>query len=322
MDRITVAEALRFAAQNFPQAPELLAELLDIEVRRSSLNCDGWCLQVDHHAIIRINNKTPEVRQRFTLAHELGHLILGIPSVIGESMFDVQNLKNKEEELVNAFAGELLLPLDIVKSFIPEIPVTSAAIKKIARKANVSELFVARRLASLAAAIGLKDGLVVFYENGLYKWQWSNTVKLLPGPAQDLLDKCLVARPNPARMHREAQRDVIVASLLANPHLNTTTVFVQVVEEADGLRKLNEESIRKLEEFVFENFRHFQPSLQGCFSAMKSRVHDLTLDEAVKLFNTLYLHDSKRWDESFRNRLKCARGQQYVRLRLKVWVTR
>ena len=118
MAKITIAEALKFAEQNFPKAPEKLVELLKIEVRRSSLNCDGWCLQIGERSVIRLNNNgsIPKTRQRFTLAHELGHLILGIPSLIGESMLETSTTISQEEKKVNEFASEFLLPEAIVKS--------------------------------------------------------------------------------------------------------------------------------------------------------------------------------------------------------------
>ncbi len=84
MNKITVEEALSFAEENFPNAPERLVDYLEIEVKYSPLNCDGWCLQFDDRAIIRINSEMPDVRKRFTIAHELGHLIYGVTTVIGE----------------------------------------------------------------------------------------------------------------------------------------------------------------------------------------------------------------------------------------------
>lgn len=320
MNKISISDALKFAEDNFPHAPEKLAELLEIEVRRSPLNCDGWCLQINNRSIIRINSNTTKVSQRFTLAHELGHLICGIPTVVGESISEIQHSTNEEEKIVNYLAAKLLLPQKKIRSFIPEIPITSAIIKKIAKKAKVSELVVARRLSSLASDLGLKDALVIFYKNNNFKQQWSETVWMNPALAQELLTKCLEVSPNPARIYREEQSDVIVASILENPYRDTTTVFLQIVHEEDGLKKLTEESIRDLEDFIFENDREFRMSLQGCFGAFKSRVKELSLEDAIQLFNSTYLMTSERWGESVWKRLSSEKGQKYIGLRLHLWV--
>lgn len=319
MIRITVAQALDFAADHFPNAPEKLAEFLGVEVRRSPLNCDGWCLQIGEHSIIRINSDAADVRQRFTLAHELGHLVLGIPTVVGEAIIDVQISSNEEEKMVDSFAAQLLLPQKIAESFIPEIPVTAKVIKSISKKAKVSQIFVARRLASLAQNLGLKDALVIFYKNNTFEWQWSNTIGLKSNLAQDILKRCLHASPSPARIHRKEYEDAIVASILENPHSDTTIIFLQIVPEKDGLKKLNEETIRELSEFIFGNNQQFQLSLQGCFGVFKSKVRNLSTAEALKLFNKTYLAANQRWEQAELGRLKSEKGQKYIRLRLANW---
>lgn len=319
MSRITVARALDFAEDHFPNAPEKLAEFLGVEVRRSPLNCDGWCLQIGEHSIIRINSDAADVRQRFTLAHELGHLVFGIPAVVGEAIIDVHPSANEEEKMVNSFAAQLLLPKKIAEKFIPEIPVTATVIKRISKKAKVSEVFVARRLASLAQTLGLKDALVIFYKNNTFEWQWSNTIGLKLGLDQEILKRCLNASPSPARIHRKEYKDAIVASILENPYSDTTIIFLQIVPEEDGLKKLNEETIRELSEFIFGNNQQFQLSLQGCFGVFKSKVRNLSTAEALKLFNKTYLEANQRWEQAELGRLKSEKGQKYIRLRLENW---
>jgi len=61
-------------------------------------------------------------RQRFTLVHELGHLLLGVPSVIGESFADVLRSDDEEERRVNDIAAELLVPRDVVQATVQELP--------------------------------------------------------------------------------------------------------------------------------------------------------------------------------------------------------
>ena len=87
---ISVERALAFARRHYPEGPEKLAEQLGVRVAYSAMSgCDGWCLTYGGRAVIRINSGQVKSRQRFTLAHELGHLLLDIPSVIGESFTDI-----------------------------------------------------------------------------------------------------------------------------------------------------------------------------------------------------------------------------------------
>jgi Zn-dependent peptidase ImmA (M78 family) len=108
---LSMERALTLADEFFPHAPEKIVQQYGIDVRRSRLNCDGWCLQLEGRAIIRINNDAPAARQRFTLAHELCHLILGIPAVVGESVFIVDKKRSVQEREVNKLAAKILLPL-------------------------------------------------------------------------------------------------------------------------------------------------------------------------------------------------------------------
>jgi len=95
MNKISVEDALLFTEEYFPNAPERLVEYLEIEVKNSPLNCDGWCLQFDDRAIIRINSEMSDVRKRFTLAHELGHLIYEVPTVEWGLLFQVFSIAPK-----------------------------------------------------------------------------------------------------------------------------------------------------------------------------------------------------------------------------------
>ena len=100
---ISPEAARQFAESNFPEAPERLAQHLAIDVRYSTMSgCDGYCLVLRDKAIVRINSQLSPYRKRFTLAHELGHIILGIPGVVGESFEQMIGSKETEERRVNA----------------------------------------------------------------------------------------------------------------------------------------------------------------------------------------------------------------------------
>lgn len=66
---------------------------------------DGLSQWVGDHPVILFHDAAPVDRVRFTLAHELGHLVLHADAL---STDDV-------EAQANAFAGELLLPAEVIR---------------------------------------------------------------------------------------------------------------------------------------------------------------------------------------------------------------
>jgi Zn-dependent peptidase ImmA (M78 family) len=317
MNEITIEEALAFAEENFPNAPERLVDYLEIEVKYSQINCDGWCLQHNDRSVIRINNEMSDVRKRFTLAHELGHLIYGVTSIVGEFV-NPFGRKSKEERKIDKFAAELLLPASIVLDKIKEIPVTATALQRFARKANVSQSTVALRVASLAEQLELNNASVALYINDEIKWQWSETLRMTGDTPAEILMKCTEAYPNPTRIPYE-QGEVIVASFIDNPTFNTKILFLQLVNESDGFKQLREERLRELEAYVFANEITYKRSFEGCIGWIKPRIENLSLDEAISTFNDRYLRNPERWGRAQFNRLRSEQGNEYIRLRLQVW---
>lgn len=73
---------------------------------------DGFCTVTDNHVYIFFDSSLPTGRQRFTVAHEIGHLILGH---VGRGMATVENreptgTERAEERQANQFAARLLAP--------------------------------------------------------------------------------------------------------------------------------------------------------------------------------------------------------------------
>ncbi len=317
MNKISVEDALAFAEEHFPNAPEKLIEYLEIEVRFSPLNCDGWCLQFDDRAIIRINSEVSDVRKRFTLAHELGHLIYGVTSVVGEFVNPFGG-KSKEEQIIDKFAAELLLPESKVLETIKEIPVTSKVLQTFAKKAKVSQSTIALRVASLSYQIGLNNASVALYADDKIKWQWSDTLRMTGDTPAEILAECTKSYPNPARISF-GHNEVIVASFAENPTFNTKILFLQLVNEDDGFKQLREERLRELEEQIFVGELSYKRSFEGCIGWIKPRIENLSLDEASAMFSQRYLRNSERWGEAQYIRLRSEQGSEYIRLRLEIW---
>lgn len=72
------------------------------------------CKEVDsEYATIGFNGNHPWCRRRFTIAHEIGHLLLGHDCVKDDSTHN--------ETEANIFAGELLVPTAFIKKDFPRL---------------------------------------------------------------------------------------------------------------------------------------------------------------------------------------------------------
>ncbi len=93
---------------------------------------------------------------RFSIAHELGHFVLGHPSRPPSELCTVRGRhvahgqRNHELE-ANAFAGELLMPEPLVRPWCQVSPVSMEIPRRIAREYNVSILASAIQFAELSS---------------------------------------------------------------------------------------------------------------------------------------------------------------------------
>jgi Zn-dependent peptidase ImmA (M78 family) len=313
---ISIKDALRVAENHFPNGPEELIRRLGIEVHYSPLSCDGWCLVTDRKAIIRINDSASETRQRFTLAHELSHILLGVPTLIGEEIFaDWSGIKNEEKE-VNKLASRLLLPESFILSEVDDLPIVAKTIKKLAKKAKVSEFVVALRLAAMADQLGILGASVIFFHDDQVKWQWSPSFTIREDLAISVLEECKICSPQAFRHHRAQHKDVIVASLVENSTQGTFIMFIQFLDEQDGLSMSRDEHVGEIANQLYSGDDEFRRRLEGCLGAFKPKAVGMTLDEAINRFNDLYMN---RWPGERSRRLKSPIGQKYIKLRLSEW---
>lgn len=91
-----------------PIDPWAVARELQVEVR--AVDRPGWAgaVQSDRtRAVVWLNAGEPKLLQRFTLAHELGHLLL---HATGATFRDLTFGGSQEETQANMFARRLLMP--------------------------------------------------------------------------------------------------------------------------------------------------------------------------------------------------------------------
>ncbi|MDD2208754.1 MAG: ImmA/IrrE family metallo-endopeptidase [Bacilli bacterium] len=130
-----------------PPVPiEKIAELFNLKVVPYSKFHDsisGVIIQQEDLNVVGVNSNHAIVRQRFSIAHELGHYLLGHDSTkMVDTTFDVST--NKEQQ-ANEFAAELLMPLDLLKKDIENHP-REYDIPALAKRYDVSAQAISVRL--------------------------------------------------------------------------------------------------------------------------------------------------------------------------------
>ena len=96
---------------------------------------DGFCVLIDEKPHIFVSGRCSVERQRFTAAHELGHIPMGH---VGPHKLKNQNLKVMDsdmEQAANAFAGRLLAPACVLWALNACTPEKIASLCKISHQA-------------------------------------------------------------------------------------------------------------------------------------------------------------------------------------------
>ena len=141
-------------AAGLPGAPipvEKVARSLGIQVRYAPFDGDisGMAFIKDGVSIIGVNNLHHPHRQRFTLAHELGHVVLHPAELERQIHLDKGSLyrdalsstgTSAHERTANAFASELLMPTRLMATVVdPRLDLEDdEAVGRLARKFRVS----------------------------------------------------------------------------------------------------------------------------------------------------------------------------------------
>lgn len=119
--RLITAAGATAAPVSLQKIIEHLQTVHSLEVRRifASEKVSGLlvvCQEIDaEYATIGFNGSHPWCRRRFTIAHEIGHLLLG------HACTKNQEDGSHNESEANAFAGELLIPTAFIKKDFPRL---------------------------------------------------------------------------------------------------------------------------------------------------------------------------------------------------------
>jgi Zn-dependent peptidase ImmA (M78 family) len=154
----------RFDAYELPINLDSLAEKAGIQIKYGDFEAEmsGFAYQKAGTKFIGVNIAESDVRQRFTIAHEFGHIFMHRhDSLSYDPNVELVHFRNghsttgtdpKERE-ANAFAAELLMPEQIVRKEIKDMQGIdlhdSVAVGRLADKFGVSQAAITVRLASL-----------------------------------------------------------------------------------------------------------------------------------------------------------------------------
>ena len=127
-----------------------------IEARQ--MKSDGYlCSLYDGSLVIKYRLGNSEVRNRFTIAHELGHLLLGM--IIGEQIIEQRNSNPKldmfEEIAADKIAAELLMPESLIKNELSSHESSWDFVRLLCYKYKVSEWAILRRILEIRGVIGI-----------------------------------------------------------------------------------------------------------------------------------------------------------------------
>ena len=157
-------QLLREAGIAAPPVPvEQLAERMGALVRYAPF--DGQMSGLLHRsadgnrAVIGVNSRHPTVRQRFSIAHELGHLALHEPAfqIDQHAFVSFRNSKSSSasdphEIEANQFAAALLMPEALLRACLDQFgenPDVEESIGRLAQRFDVSTQAMTIRLTSL-----------------------------------------------------------------------------------------------------------------------------------------------------------------------------
>ena len=144
---------------------ESLATTLGVSaIVEEMLPFDGGVFPDGANLIIKINSDSIPTRRRFTLAHELAHVIISVGSA-GSARRCLKS--NPLEDACDFLAAELLMPIDEALVFLDK-RASLGALLSFSERFNVSLHAAAVRISELKV-----------WKESIYFWKWSGSPKQL-----------------------------------------------------------------------------------------------------------------------------------------------
>ena len=143
-----------------------ISKFLNVDVQQEIMDDEisGLFVMKDGNPYIRYNFFEDPKRQRFTIAHELGHFVLHkeIPLFVDKKNEKIMYRNSesttgeiRKEREANAFSASLLMPAPFIKDEWQKMPFHEEPVEYLANIFNVSEQAMSFRLANLGYEIGM-----------------------------------------------------------------------------------------------------------------------------------------------------------------------
>ena len=145
-----------------PVPVEKIAKMLGARIQHANFNNElsGILVRKGRDIVIGVASEQPKTRQRFTIAHEVGHLVLhDIEEVHVDREFRVKLRSQVSSEAVdvdeieaNAFAAGLLMPEPLLRGDVRNFDIDfedASQVNALAKRYNVSSQAMTFRLMNL-----------------------------------------------------------------------------------------------------------------------------------------------------------------------------
>ena len=158
---------------NYPLDIYSFCDVLNINIYREDIDMDGCLICKNGKAAIIVNSNKFS-REKFSIAHELGHFFIPHHQELMFSCYDVGNssiiTKIENEKEADEFASELLMPEHLIKNYAEEVSLSK--IKDAANSFETSLQSTAIRLIKLTD----ENAILVYWSKDKIKWHiWSDS---------------------------------------------------------------------------------------------------------------------------------------------------
>lgn len=143
-----IARTIRDIAGPPPVDLEALAGALGVEaIRYTDLTEDGRTTWVDGKPHVDLRSDRPAARTRFTLAHEIGHILIDADESVAHRTHGLAH--DDIETLCDWIAASILMPREWVSSYARRERYTLSLLRVVAHRADVSLAAAAVRMAEV-----------------------------------------------------------------------------------------------------------------------------------------------------------------------------